>query len=284
MSFSSVASVSPISIHPLIVEQLESFSTVKMGNVTLGRKKLLELAGKWQQIDGLNEVACGRIKFVASELLRSLNEGATESEKVLSALCECTNLKNALQVEAVLFGNLAPIIDKFIEMSKIPYLAELIQKLPEIVSKIKYSPMDFKGETEGFYIIDATILLSYIESIGVEKMPDDFDVMFFTLLQRYEWKGGNILIPLNQLPSKALLEQIIREKGIYAKLIAQVLYLCLIDEEVLFKTFTTRTVAFEVMKIFNKDIFDNYLQKRPLMPLFCLTVDGIKKLKQRESL
>jgi hypothetical protein len=279
MSFSSVTSASQISSHPLIVEPLESFSAVKIGNLSLGRKKLLELAGKWKQIEGLNEVSCGRIQFVASEILRSLNEGKTESENVFSALCECTNLKNALQVEAVLFGNIAPIIDKFIEMSKTPYLAELIQKLPEIVSKIKYSPMAFSGDVEGYYIIDATVLLTHIESIGVENMPDDFDVMFFSLLQRYEWRGGNIIIPINQLPSKAFLEQIIREKGLYAKLIAQVLYLCLIDEEVLFQTYTTRTVAFEVMKIFNKDIFDNYLLKRPLMPFFCLVVDGIKKAK-----
>jgi hypothetical protein len=279
MTFSLATSISQVSNHPLIVEQLENISSVKIGNTALGRKRLAELARSWQPIKGLNDVTCGRIKFVASQILSSLNEGSTDSEQVLSVLCACTNLKNALQVEAVLFGNLAPIIEKFIEMSKVPYLAELIERLPEIVSKIKYSPMDTLGDTMGFYIIDANLFLSYIESIGIEKMPNEFDIMFFTLLQRYEWRDGNIIIPFSNLPSKDLLEKIISEKGLYAKLIAQVLYLCIIDEEILFKAYTTRAVAVEVMKILGKDMFDVYYQKQPLMPFFCLALDGIKKAK-----
>jgi hypothetical protein len=288
MSFLSSNPILNADEHPGVIKLVNSFTSTKMGQIDQGRKKIEELARDLQTISGLSDVTLGRVRFVATEILTSLTKGCNPSEQMLSALCECTNLKNALQVEAVLFGNVAPIIEKFIEMSQVPYLSELIETLPEIVSKIIYNPIndleDASDESDkdfGLYKIDANILLTYFDSIGFDKIPTDFDVMFINLLQRYECREGTILIPFNQLPSKEFLEQIIKEKDLYAKLIAQVLYLCVIDQEILFKTYTTRAVAFEVMKILGKDIYGNYLTKQQLMPFFNLVIEGIKNAKSK---
>lgn len=279
MASASVASYYTVDNHPLIVAQLENFSSVRMGNIGLGHKKLTELVDRLRLVDDLDPITNGRIQFIALKIFSEISSYSDPTQKILTALCSCANIKNALQVEAVFFGGIAPVILKFSELLKAPYLTELLETLPQIVSKIKYNLHQRSESEKGFYKIDTTIFSSYIESIGIDNMPDEFDVLFFNLLLQYEWRDGEVLIPLNELPKREFLQKIILEKGVYAKLIAQVLYLCLLDDETLNQNLTTRSTGYEVIELLNQGLFTNYFEKKKLIPFFHLLLERLELAK-----
>ena len=269
--------VTTIQNSKVIQEGLAELCKVKKGDFPKAIAIVSRLGEVFRSARELSPISQGRVSFIGEKIISILEEDhfKPDDRKAISIIVESANLKNALQIEALFLGIIYPKIYSHSKMASSPELVELRENLPEILNKITLTDNDLPS-----VFIDADPVLRYfnalIASTATFSTSDEFSVLMLLVFSNCKLEEGRFKIPISQLPSKTQLEPFLRSTNPDCKLIAQILYACLLEQEC-FNTFTSLTIGTEFL-IGSLEQGDNryaeilpfseYLVKKNLIPLF----------------
>jgi hypothetical protein len=285
MASSISSTVTHISTSRVIQRGLEQLSRVKSNDFSLALKIIEELGHSFASIDDLTAVSKGRVAFLGDHLLTLLDRFISiepPHEVVAKLITALANLKNALQMEAANFGWVYHPIQVYSQLNRSPHLRELQAILPEVLHKIKFADQDH-------FVIDAEPIQRYFASVDIRGLTNQFDLVMITLMSEYHFEGSTIRIPLSKIPPIHLLERYLGIEDIHCKLVIQILYACGIQYSLMRKHVTgnelVQKALFDVLEktelgyqledspaaLASPEVkynFHNYLEKKPLIPLF----------------
>ncbi|MCX6991177.1 MAG: hypothetical protein NTX49_08985 [Chlamydiae bacterium] len=286
MASSVSSAVTNISTCRVIQEGLGQLGRVRPGNFPSALTIIRQLGTSFAAIDSLTPVSKGRIAFLGNRLLGLLDGYASREapyEVIAKVIADLANLKNALQMEVANFSWIYHPIQTYSQLSRSPYLRELQEILPEVLHKIRLGDRDH-------FVIDAEPIQRYFASVDTHGLTNQFDLLMIILMSDYKFEGSKITIPLSKIPRMDLLERYLGIEDIPCKLVIQMLYACGLQYSLISNHLTSNDLVqaslFNVLEKIEpsstaKPIaagvlagvpveysFNNYLEKKPLIPLF----------------
>jgi len=252
--------VDPLRSINRVVEELSKVS--KKPEVALA--KITELATLFSKLPPDSSILNGRACYIGNTLLKELQlpENAAIDQGLLAVLCESCNFKNALQVEAVFYGPLSTIFDVYLKISQLPYLRELWMEMPAIFRCISYGP-----EYSGAFHINLAPLTDYFSKLDLDGLDPSFASTMAWIFHQFEIRDGELIVPFDLLPSASFLEEHMESSDLHSKLLAQLLYVCVIEEHLVYKECSGKLLSAQLFRFLKDQPFDLYLSKKPLVPL-----------------
>jgi hypothetical protein len=257
---------------------LEKFRAVKSANFLEATSKITSLASFFSGFSLAPPIDSGRIQFLGRHLLASLeeNKAGPPSTQVIGILCEMANLKNALQVEAVFFGSVAPALGFYHQVSQTPDLKELWETLPEIFDNIKVTQ-----ENPGVYRLDIRPFGDFFDKADIALLPESFDTTMFQLVSGYVIEGHELLIPMGELPPRPFLQEFMSSTDPHSKLLAQMLYFLHFEDYLSLQASFPRILCSSLIEILAKKDLHRYLEKKDFIPHFSHLMTTVETYSDR---
>jgi hypothetical protein len=242
--------------------------------------KIIEVARLFSSFSDDPSGLSGRIKYIGKTLLEELEtlDHSDPIKGLTSVLCEACNFKNALQVEAVFYGSISRTFDIYYRISQLPHLHDMWAEMPFIFENIRQD-----SKIPGAYCINLAPLKDYFSKLDFDTLPNSFDTTMIQIFQQYQIINGELIVPLGSLPSALLLEAYMESSDFHSKLMAQMLYFCLIEEQLVYGEHSSKLVSSKLLSSLKAQPLDLYLGKRALIPLFGNFVEQLKVADQEPT-
>jgi hypothetical protein len=271
----------PLMTFPAIREKLGALRECKQGQYKLALTKLRELGSTLSDGAGLPPIALGRAQFIWESIQNTIKDssGCDEANILASVILEITNLKNALQVEAVFFGGVYGTIEKHFYLHFDPSLSELIASIPEIFECIQTQDLAHTG----LYKINLEHLEAYFDEAGVASACQLFDNLMLKSIASYQLSEDkkSITIPVGGLPSKSELQPYLRSSDLLSRRLAEILFIFITEEEIVCSSQTNYALANAIMGFIEQPCITQYTRKRALLPYLSSLIEANLELKGR---
>jgi hypothetical protein len=199
--------------------------------------------------------------------------------KVCSVLSAITNIKNALQVEAVFFGYFENAISHHLSLHRNRHITGLLDAFPKLVSHIRTA---IEGDAS-YVFIDAEPIFRYFNSLDVSLLTAAFDRYLFTILKLSEFTTTNeFKIPIDLIPEAEAIEELMKSADESSLMILKILYVCRNEYDWFDAHQTHRNLLKPIVKIFQAKGDDVYLAKKNLIPMYHQLVVEKGKLKDKK--
>jgi hypothetical protein len=245
-------------------------------NEKTASKKLQKAFTTIKDLQDIDPHSKSRLDFILDVFQEVVdrNKGKPGCEFSKDILVESCNLKNALQMEAVLFGGMDASIVEYHTLLEHPYLVDLSKQFPDLLSRINPNSI-FHDVIE----LDATDIVHYFDSVGYEALPNDFDTLMLKIFSGFKLEGNKLLIPKSSIPSKVYLEFFLKQQNLQTRLLAQLLYFCRIECDLISLQVTGRKFNEVVINIMTTLEDKPYLEKQKLIPILHHVVTHVRTFK-----
>jgi hypothetical protein len=274
----SALTIVPSSDFSLIHSFIDQLQAIPKERYTTCVTKVKQLATALSTFSTAHASLNGRIQFIGTYLLHELSSlGKVHDISVLeSLLCETTNLKNALQIEAVFYGAISKMFDRHLLISQIPELKELWAEMPFMFRNISHDE-----KLSCCLRINLKPLNAYFEKLDLDTIPETFDTTMIQIFQNYPVMGDELIIPFELLPPIEIINTYMQSSDFHSKLIAQIFLFCKIEEENIQREHISKLLSQNLLLAIKAHPFDYYLPKKGLIPLLCHFVEASEALKAK---
>ena len=230
-----------------------------------------------------------KVRFIGYELEQAAKKEApamisgvpvmnAEWFKICGILSAITNIKNALQVEAVFFGCFENAIEHHLSLYHDKHIEGLLDLLPDVFGQIRTA---VEGEAS-FVFIRAKPIIDYFDRIEVRHLTDLFDRYLFTILKLSELTATEeFKISVDLIPTCDQLGEIMKTADESARTILQILYICRNEFDWFDEYQTHRNLLAPIVRLFQAKGDDVYLTKKKLIPIYHRLVE--EKMEHKEK-
>lgn len=262
----------------LIEDRLMDLRSCKKDEFGKTLSKVQSLIGVLLAAEGLSGLTAETSKFIGMKFKTVIesNISLTAKEQLSHIFFQAANLKNALQMEAVIFGGLYPTINRYHRLLSEPKLEGLVTQIPKIFKCINLNSI-----FSGIFEIEIEPLAEYFNSQGYSNAWSLFDHLMFRFAASGALSddGLKILIPVQCLPPKEFIEVCLESADPRCRVLAQIFAIFFVESESLDETNTPFPLNLRFLELLDHDNLHGYLEKQPLIPFLARAISLQESMK-----